>query len=183
LKSASDEYLDASGVWPISIVKIVDGYSYAVGRKHAVLPCVVNVHWAKDRHSAVKVARVARRMGRRQPDKATAERSLQLAASTCGVKLTPDLVVQSRARMQAARLQEHMDAMFKTGQLAEFNRLYQLRRLAATARGDGFMSYSVAKKRLRCALIKRLTCVQISETRSFFGEVLGDDLRTLNKCG
>jgi predicted transcriptional regulator len=170
-----DEYLDACGVWPISVVKFIDGYGYAAGVRKSRLPSAVNVHWANSRSNAIRVVRLARRIKKRHPDKADAERELQRAASSYGVILTPDLIVQSRANMAAKRLQDYITAIDRAGTLSDFKKAYRRRRLAATARGHSFMTYGNAQKRLRRVLIRKLTGQEeMHHTSTFFAEVFGE---------
>jgi hypothetical protein len=58
--------------------------------------------------------------------------------------LTPHDVAISRATDAAKRLDEYLLSVRGTGTLKEFNRAYKLRREAAAARGEGFMSFKTA---------------------------------------
>lgn len=67
-----------------------------------------------------------------------------------------------------------MKAMSRSGQLQEFNRAYKIRRAAAIARGEGFMVYGVALKRLKAALVPHLMQQSAGPMRSLFK--IGDRL-------
>jgi hypothetical protein len=147
------EYLDAANAAPICILWRDPGYGYAVGWSR--VESASSVHWV-NRKLAVKVARYARRTAGAKPDKATAELALQCAASHYGVRLTPHLIAVSRAKIAAAKLTFFLDAIQASGGLADFNRAYKRKRMAATARGEGFMGYKTAMMRLRRAVIVML---------------------------
>jgi hypothetical protein len=49
-----------------------------------------------------------------------------------------------------------MSSVRGTGVLREFNRAYKRRRMAATARGEGFMTFKTAEARFKRALIPLL---------------------------
>ena len=61
-----------------------------------------------------------------------------------------------------------------TGVLKEFNRAYKRRRMAATARGEGFMTYKTATARLRNALVPLLTGGKPVVSGSLFAAIFGD---------
>ena len=67
--------------------------------------------------------------------------------------MTPGTVAVDRAQNAVAKLDACFEAMRKNGQLAEFNRQYKRRRMAAGLRGEGFMSFKIAMARLKRALI------------------------------
>jgi hypothetical protein len=60
-----------------------------------------------------------------------------------------------RAGEAATKLDGYI-AMRARGAMREFTKTYKRRRLVATMRGEGFMSYAVAELRLRRALIPLL---------------------------
>jgi hypothetical protein len=62
----------------------------------------------------------------------------------------------SRAGEAAGRLDSYVEALRARGAMKEFTKAYRLRRIAAKARGEGFMSFKVAELRLRRALIPYL---------------------------
>jgi hypothetical protein len=63
--------------------------------------------------------------------------------------------------------------MRKSGQLQQFNLQFKLRRMGATARGGGFMTYAIATARLRRALIPLLVVGgrTIGPVQSLFAEI------------
>ena len=68
-----------------------------------------------------------------------------------------------------------MSSLRGTGVLREFNRAYKQRRMAATARGRGFMTFKVAEQRLKAALIPLLmNGGKPVVGQSLFAEVFGD---------
>jgi hypothetical protein len=66
-----------------------------------------------------------------------------------------------------------IDAMRRDGTLREFNAAFNSRRLAAAARGEGFMTYAVASARLTRALIPMLVGKSTGPMRSIFEQVFG----------
>lgn len=168
------EYLAVSGATAICVVQERTGCSFRVGRNVAQMPGVVSAQWI-DQAIAADVARVARRNSGRNPSKSTAERELHRAAAARNARLTTNMVVVSRATFAAKRLETYLDSMNKSGGLAEFNKEYKRRRMAATARGEGFMSFATAMMRLRRALILMLiNKQQIRQTQNFFDDVFGE---------
>jgi hypothetical protein len=61
-----------------------------------------------------------------------------------------------RAGQAASRLDAFIASLRARGAMREFTKMYKRRRMAATARGEGFMSYAVAEARLRKALVQLL---------------------------
>jgi hypothetical protein len=55
----------------------------------------------------------------------------------------------ARAMNLSAKLAAVLDQMQASGRLAEFNREYRRRRMAAMMRGEGYMSFATATKRSR----------------------------------
>jgi hypothetical protein len=168
------EYLAVSGATAICVVQEKAGCSFRVGRNVVHMPGVVSAQWI-DQAIAADVARVARRNSGRNPSKSTAERELHRAAAARNARLTTNMVVVSRATFAAKRLETCLDTMNKSGGLAEFNKEYKRRRMAATARGEGFMTFATAMMRLRRALILMLiNKQQIRQAQSFFDDVFGE---------
>jgi hypothetical protein len=88
--------------------------------------------------------------------------------------LTPNDVANTRARDAAGRIDAYLKAMTANDPLREFNRAYKQHRMAATARGEGFMSYATATARLRRALIPLLVNGRtIGPAQSLFAEIFG----------
>src|SRR5258708_39707322 len=75
--------------------------------------------------------------------------ALTKAATDHRATLTPHNVAISRADKASRRIEQYMASLRGTGVLKEFNRAYKQHRTAATARGQGFMTYKVAEARLR----------------------------------
>jgi hypothetical protein len=85
--------------------------------------------------------------------------------------LTPHDVAMMRAGAAARRLDAHVASLRACGMMREFTRQYKLGRAAATARGEGFMSYGNAESRLRQALISLLVGERdVGATHSLFAE-------------
>jgi hypothetical protein len=78
----------------------------------------------------------------------------------------------ARAGDAVARLDAYLTSLRCTDTLKEFNRSYKRRRMAATARGEGFMAYKVAEAGLRQALIPLLVNGRtIGPAQSLFAEI------------
>jgi hypothetical protein len=168
---AAIKYLEASGATAITIVEIDGVCSFHVGSK--IDPHAVSVQWlpaAKARSIAMK----ARNLAGANPDAATAARVLAQAAADQRVTLTPNDVAMSRAGEAAGRLDAYVEALRARGDMKEFTKAYRLLRMAAKARGEGFMSFKVAELRLRRALIPYLVGGNTLGVRSLFAEVFGD---------
>jgi hypothetical protein len=142
---AAIKYLEASGATAISLIETETGCAFRVGSKidsHAV-----SVQWIPE-PKALAVARRARRLAGNDPDSATAARALARAAADLGAMLTHHIAM-TRARDAAARIEQHMDFLRRTGKLREFTKAYKRRRIAARERGEGFRSCKVAEQRFR----------------------------------
>ena len=86
--------------------------------------------------------------------------------------LTPNDVAISRAGAASRKIEQYMQSLRGTGTLKEFNRAYKQRRMAAMARGEGFMAYKVAEARLRKALVPLLVGGRtIGPVQSLFAEI------------
>ena len=86
--------------------------------------------------------------------------------------MTPHDVAMSRAGEAAGRLDSYVEALRARGAMKEFTKAYRLRRIAAKARGEGFMSFKVAELRLRRALIPLLVNGRtIGPAQSLFAEI------------
>jgi hypothetical protein len=66
------------------------------------------------------------------------------------------MLAMSRAGDAAQKLDQYIAELRWTGRMKQFTKSYKARRLAARARGEGFLSYRVAQQRLRAALIPLL---------------------------
>jgi len=144
---AAIQYLQASGAAAISVT----GKGISVGMN---MPDAFAIFWLP----ADKARSVASR-ARNQADGADVEMSISAlyeSASKYQCKLTSHRVAMERAAEAAQRLDAFMDSLRGTGVLREFTKTYKRRRLAAAERGEGFMSYANAERRLRLALIPLL---------------------------
>ncbi len=166
---AAVEYLVASGATAISITDRDGVCSFHVGQK--IDPHAVSVQWLPETHARA-IVKQARRDAGRNPDAASAARALAQAAADHRQTLTPNDVAISRARDAAGRIDSYLKAMMANGTLREFNRAFKLRRMAAMARGEGFMSFATATARLRRALIPLLVNGRtIGPAQSLFAEI------------
>jgi len=97
------------------------------------------------------------------------------SAASLRATLTPDDVARSRAENGAHRIEQHLEVMRVGGGLREFNAEYRRRRGDALEHGHGFMSYSSATARLRCAMVERLVGRDtVGPVQSLFGQIFGD---------
>jgi hypothetical protein len=82
----------------------------------------------------------------------------------------------SRAGDAATKLDRYLESLRGTGTLKEFNRAFKEHRMAAMARGQGFMTYKVAQARLRRALVPLLANGRtIGPVQSLFEQIFGAD--------
>ena len=79
---------------------------------------------------------------------------IMAAGQRCGVALTPHAVVLRRTAERVSKIDEVIAAGIDAGVLKKFNGTYRARRLQARQRGESFMSYSEALRRLRVLLAK-----------------------------
>jgi hypothetical protein len=170
-------FLDQSGARAISVFVCFDG-SYGVSVSFYQSPGTA-VFWLPG-DKAVKVSRLARKIAGDSPSFDTMVAALQKAATECRVVLTEHVTAISRATAMAAKLDALMDQLQASGVMLEFTRTYKARRLAAKARGQGFMRYSVAQERLRRALIPLLVNGGQIES-SIFREVFAPRRPTTSK--
>jgi hypothetical protein len=80
------------------------------------------------------------------------DRDVLAAARALGIVVTEHSVVMARVRGSIERIDTTLVKAQSAGSLKFFNLQYQRRRLAAQAEGKGFISYTVAKQRLRKAI-------------------------------
>jgi hypothetical protein len=166
---AAVEYLVASGATAISITDRDGVCSFHV--VHKIDPRAISVQWLPET-KARAVVKQARQDAGRSPDAATAARALAQAAADHRTTLTPNDVAISRARDASRKIEQYMQSLRGTGTLKEFNRAYKQHRVAATARGQGFMSYATATARLRRVLIPLLVNGRtIGPAQSLFAEI------------
>jgi hypothetical protein len=146
---AALNYLVSSGAAAICILN--DG-TLKAGK---VDPCAAMIFWLPAEH-AIAVSRLARREAGESTDVATVLAALQQAVDERNVTLTEHSIAVERAKDAAARIESFMDSLKGTGRLKAFNTTYKTARAAAAARGEGFMSYTVALGRLRARIGARL---------------------------
>jgi len=151
-KKAARDYLIASGASAISVIDNETGCTFATGKLN---PRAAVVFWLPD-GEARAVVKLARRAAGKKPDIAAATSALQRADADQRVTLTTHDVAMTRAGDALVRLDGYLEAMRRSGQLAEFNKQYKRHRMAAGLRGEGFMSFATAMARLRAALIPML---------------------------
>jgi hypothetical protein len=164
--------LTENGLGPSSFTSEVDGVAtIRSGRK--IDPRATAICWIAAQ-AAIGVARRARRLAGANPHGDEALAALRQAAAESRATLTPHDTAMSRAGAAAQRLDEYMSSLRGTGVLREFNRAHKRRRMAATARGEGFMTFKTAEARFRRALIPLLTGGKPVLGASLFAEVFGD---------
>jgi hypothetical protein len=172
---AAVNYLIASGATAISIIETETGCSFRVG--HKIDPRAVEICWLTAAQ-AKPLVRLARKQAGRHPNVATASAALAQAAAALRATLTPHDVALSRAGNAAAKLDACIESLRVRGAMREFTKAYRRRRLAAAARGEGFMSFKVAELRLRRSLIPLLlNGGQPAIGQSLFAEIFGADRR------
>jgi hypothetical protein len=148
---AAISYLVCSGA--ITIIENAKGCSFNVGTKISARAAVVM--WLRE-DEATAVMRKARKLAGRSPDLTKATSALTKAASDQRVTLTEHAVAMMRAGEAAKRLDAFIAQLRSRGAMREFTKMYKRRRMAATARGEGFMNYKAAELRLRKALVPLL---------------------------
>jgi hypothetical protein len=152
-RNSAIAYLVASAATAITIIENQTGCVYRVGSK--LDPRAASVFWLPEA-DARAVMRKARRIAGRSPDIAKAETALVEAAAGFKVTLTDHGTAMIRAGQAAERIERFVETLRASGKMREFTRAYKRRHMAATARGEGFMSYQNAELRLRRALIPLL---------------------------
>jgi hypothetical protein len=143
-------YLQASGARAISISIIdVDGVAEVhAGAKPA--GNAVAVLWTP---RAKGIAWHARQIAGERPSAEQLVEAVHQAATQCRVTLTDHATAITRASAAAAKLDDVMEEMRRSGQLVAFNNVYKARRQASKSIGRGFMSFPQAMGRLKQALI------------------------------
>jgi hypothetical protein len=95
------------------------------------------------------------------------------AAARLKAPLTDHATVAERATEAVDRIDTALTAAQRRGDLAFFNQLYKAQRVAAQARGRGFMPYGLALRRLRIA-VAHAAANGGQCTRSLMLSVFGD---------
>jgi hypothetical protein len=167
---AAIKYCEASGTTAISVIETETGRAlFRVGTK--IDPDAAAIYWIAGQ-AAIAVARRARRLAGANPRGDEAIAALRQAAAEKRATLTEHATAMARAGSAAQRLDEHMASVRGTGVLKEFDRAYKRRRMAATARGEGFMTFKTAQARLRLALIPVLIGGgTVGPTQSLFANI------------
>jgi len=166
---AAIAYLIAAGTTAISVIETETGRAlFRVGTK--IDPDTTAIYWIA-RQAAIAVARRARRLAGANPRGDEAIAALRQAAAEKRATLTEHATAMARAGSAAQRLDEHMASVRGTGVLKEFDRAYKRRRMAATASGEGFMTFKTAEARFKRALIPLLTGGKPVATASLFAEI------------
>jgi hypothetical protein len=153
----------SSGAGAISIIADVDGASIRVGYDPADVE-TVETFWlpaAKARSIAARARNIAAELmpgPGNNPDADVADlvAAIRRAAAESRVTLTAYDVAIARARDAVRKLDGYFAAFKAGGRLSAFNREYRARRMAASARGAGFMSYAIAERRLKRAMVPLL---------------------------
>jgi hypothetical protein len=96
---------------------------------------------------------------------------LARSAASLGATLTADDVAIGRANAAVVRLDAMVEQMRRDGTLQEFNRRFKAGRAAALARGEGYMNFAVAMKRLKAALIPHLIGRDTAPMQSLFEQI------------
>jgi hypothetical protein len=172
-KPATDKpalaYLEWSGARAISVTIGSGGVVVNVG----LVRDAAAILWTHADQARAVAAR-ARKIAGDGADLDSTIAALQRAATECRAVLTDHHVAMARAGNAAARLDEVMGQLDAAGTLREFQKIYRARRLAAKARGEGFMSYTNAERRLRLALVPLLANGGKPEVgESLFRQVFG----------
>ena len=76
------------------------------------------------------------------------------AAAALGVRTVEHSAIMQRTEALVAKLNSRLRTAQRNGDVGFFNREYRRRRIEARERGEGFMSYTAAKARLRRALVE-----------------------------
>jgi hypothetical protein len=165
---AAVKYLEVSGATAISVVIKNEGCAFRVG----IDPRAVTVQWLPETNTRA-VVRLARKHAGKNPDVATAQAALAQAAADLKLTLTPHATAMTRAGAAAERLDAYVASLRSRGGMKEFTREYKRRRIAATMRGEGFMSYPNAQLRFKRALILLLMGGGQPAIGQLFSEIFG----------
>jgi hypothetical protein len=167
---AALKYLEASGAVAISIRESEAGAAIRFGK----IPTeAAMVYWFPEAKARATVKR-ARKLAGDGADVETVAVALRRAAADLGAVLTSHSIALERATLMAVRLDEFMEVLRIFGRMLEFTKSFRQCRLAAKARGQGFMSYKAAEIRFRRALIPLLQNGGRPDVgQSFFAQVFG----------
>jgi hypothetical protein len=193
-------YLARFGVACVFVAGAADGMPPAaagsavdIGRALAVLtrrrpqawdgpPVLHYAAWA-ERRAAARIAELAvqhelRAMhmggGLLRVNAALARDAVERMAKRAGVALADHAATLARAKQNVDRIAARVEASRENGALAEFNRLYRERRLAAQKAGARMMPYGVALARLRAVMAEAAATGGAASTVAIFARVFGD---------
>jgi len=147
---AAIDYLIASGASCVSV--LADGTIKAGPKPDRA---AVSAWWLPE-DKVIAVSRQARREAGATPEVSIMLAALRQAAADHQAVLTPHETAIERAGDAAVRIDAFVDSMRRSGGLQVFNRHFKAAKAAAAARGEGFMSYTVALSRLRAQVGARL---------------------------
>ena len=145
---AALDYLQASGAAAISVIADADGVAISVGLKLDA----VSVFWLPA-GEAIAVTRRARTIAGGDVDVEGMIAALTESAAHHRATLTEHTVAVARADEAAKKLDAYLAHLRACGGMAEFLQQYKARRIAAAARGKGFMSFATAMSRLKRELV------------------------------
>jgi hypothetical protein len=171
-----NDYLVASGVVAIAVLRRQDHtHEFRAVRDLGKLAmsgaAIVSVQWIAGPSAATRVLRDARKIAGTAADEVSALAALGSAARLQDVHMTPHGIVIERASRAAGRVDDMLRSPAMQTRLRLFNQEYKSRRLFALSRGQGFITYVAACRRLRQALIRRLVTAGTVEVREIFDEV------------
>jgi hypothetical protein len=152
------DYLSASGVFAVCVVRDPDGVigfelSNDIGSWEGA---VIAALWTTDKTAATVVLTSATATVDAVPSEHAAVDAIVCSAERHSLRLFPHESVIKRAANAVARLDARMDATASRGGLKAFHAEYRRRRLDARKQGKRFMSFAMANRRLRRAIVNRL---------------------------
>jgi hypothetical protein len=166
---AAIAYLIASNATAIQIIENETGCTFRVGTK--IDARAASVHWLRETEARA-VLKAARRGAGESPDIATATSALIEAAARLRVTLSDHRVAIERAAAMSAQLDAYVASLRARGGMREFTKMYKRRRIAAVARGEGFMSFGNAELRFKRALIPLLQGgATVAPTQGLFASI------------
>jgi hypothetical protein len=148
LDGETSRYLSAFSIAAI----VVKADRVLVFHRPADLPHTVDAIWWLRAADAERVAQRARAVVSKL---VSASAAVPAAARDLAVGLTAHDALLVRVKAATQRLASQTEQARISGHLRDFNAAYKARRLKAQAEGRGFMSYTVALRRLRGQLATR----------------------------
>jgi hypothetical protein len=124
-------------------------------------PVLAACWWVFDKRTAQQITSLAVASDLRQARKDGSRFSVNLAEASAAIvaaagrlhfRLTDHGTVMGRVRTTGIALEDKLTAAQNAGQLREFNKEYQRRRMLAQLAGKPFIHYQAARARLRAAL-------------------------------